>query len=231
MTKVRRVRRAFAAAAPGEAAPATLGLFEYLLPPADWARLPAPVRRRFSRHVDGTHTAVYAGEVVSTELTPAGRVLGQLARLVGAPLPLSAGRRVAACVVVSGDSARRQRWTRIYCRPGRTPQVIHSTKCFSGPTGLEECVGGGIGMRLRLSVERRALVFRSAGFFLRLGRLSIPLPSWLTPGAIEVEHREERGGRFSFSLRVIHPWFGVVVRQTAFFEERLAPAAPAVTEA
>jgi uncharacterized protein DUF4166 len=200
--------------------------FQRLLVPADWERLPAPVRRRFSRHLDATAAAIYAGEVAATRLSIAGRVFAQLARLIGAPLPLAASGRVAACVAVIEDpSAGGQRWTRLYARPGRTAQVVHSTKRFAGPTGLEECVGGGVGMRLRLSVEDRSLVFRSAGYFWRLGSRGFDIPAWLSPGTLEVRHREEREGRFSFVLTLTHPWFGVVIEQTAFFEDCSARAA------
>lgn len=203
--------------------------FARLLAPADWARLPAPIRRRFGTRLAAATVALYVGEVAATRVSVAGRVFGQLARFIGAPLPLSSGGRVAACVVVTADgTGDDQHWTRIYARPGRLPQVIHSTKRFAGPTGLEECVGGGVGvgvgMSLQLGVERRTLVFRSTGFFVRIGAASIPIPAWLTPGVIEVRHREERGGRFSFTLTVSHPWLGVMVHQTAFFEDR-----PAVT--
>ena len=107
--------------------------------------------------------------------------------------------------------------------------MIHSTKSFNGPTGLEECVGAGVGMRLTLGVEERALVFRSAGFFLRLRSRSFSLPSWLTPGVVEVRHREERSGRFSFTLTITHPWFGIVIEQVAFFSD-LSVRAPRVSE-
>lgn len=194
--------------------------FARLLDPRDWRRLPAAIRRRFSRHLGPTGVTTFAGEVAQTRLSLAGRALGQLARLIGAPLPLEPGGRVAACVVVVEDArVAGQRWTRFYARPGRQPQIIHSTKRFAGPTGLEECVGGGIGMWLALAVEERSLVFRSRGFFWRVGRRTIRLPDWLTPGLIEVRHREERHGRFSFVLRVTHPWFGCIVEQIAFFED------------
>ena len=197
--------------------------FRRLVPPADWARLPGPVRRRFERRLAVAETALYVGAVARTDMTWCGRIVGQLARLVGAPLPLAPSGRVAAAVVVTEDPAQHgQVWTRLYARPGTTPQVIHSTKRFAGPTGLEECVGGGVGMRLAVAVESRALVFRSAGFFVRLGGRAFVLPRWLTPGTIEVVHREERDGEFSFTLEVRHPWFGRIVRQVAFFRDARA---------
>lgn len=194
--------------------------FRRLLPDEAWSRLPAAVRRRFTLALAPAETALYAGEVAWTRLGWLGRAYGQLARLVGAPLPLAPSGRVAAAVVVTEDEdVGGQVWTRIYARPGRFAQVIQSTKRFAGPTGLEECVGGGVGMRLALSVENRALVFRSCGYFLRIAGRTLAIPDWLTPGVVEVTHREERDGRFSFTLTVTHPRFGCIVEQVAFFSD------------
>ena len=183
-------------------------------------RLPAPIRRRFSRHLADGERMVYLGEVAATHMTLMGRLVAQLARLVGAPLPLESSGRVPVTVIVTGsERLRGQVWTRIYDRARGFPQVIQSVKCFGGATGLEEIVARGVGMRLSLSVRDGALVFQSAGYFIRcLGR-QLSLPAWLTPGAIEVIHREESAGQFSFSLSVTHIWAGHVIDQIAFFRE------------
>jgi len=194
--------------------------FRQLLGAAQWESLPAPVRRRFSRKLGDAQTATYVGEVAETHLTRAGRLFAQFARLFGSPLPLEPGGRTAAAVMVTEDERiRGQLWTRIYARPGTFPQVVRSAKRFDGPTGLEECVQFGVGMALRTSVEQRALVFRSSGYFVRIGRWRLPLPGWLMPGEMEVVHREERDGRFSFVLAVHHPWLGEIIRQVAFFRD------------
>lgn len=194
--------------------------FRTLLEPGAWELLPAPVRRRFSLRLAPAQSVVYVGEVAETHVSVAGRVFGFVGRLIGAPLPLAPGGRAAAAVMVTEDeSIGGQLWTRAYGRPGTFPQVIHSAKRFAGPTGLEECVGCGVGMRLTMHVEQRALLFRSAGFFVRLGPWRLPLPGFLMPGRIEVAHREERDGRFSFTLTVQHRWFGEIVRQVAFFTD------------
>jgi hypothetical protein len=185
-----------------------------------WMQLPAPIRRRFSRHLAEGERLVYMGRVAATHLTIVGRLIAQLARLVGAPLPLEAGGSESVTVVVTGsERLRGQVWTRIYARARAFPQVIQSVKRFGGATGLEEIVAYGVGMRLRLSVRDRALVFRSAGYFIRCLGVSLALPDWLTPGVIEVIHREESRGQFSFSLSVTHSWAGQVIDQIAFFRE------------
>jgi hypothetical protein len=196
------------------------GRFRDLLSPGDWLRLPWPVRRRFSHALSDGETAIYGGEVAHTRLSRFGHLLTQLLRLVGAPLPLRSSARMPATVVVTEDSAfGGQLWTRIYGNAGRFPQVIHSAKRFSGPTGLEECVGRGVGMALTVHVVDRALVFRSAWYFVRLFGTTVRVPAFLSPGRVEVVHREEHDGRFSFTLTLTHPLFGVAVNQVAFFRD------------
>ena len=112
-----------------------------------------------------------------------------------------------------------QIWTRLYARRNGFPQIIHSSKRFAGPTGLEEYVGLGICMALRLSVEGEALVFRSAGYFLSIGSWRLRLPDRLTPGALTVSHSDLGGGAFRFTLEAVHPHLGLLVRQSAVFRE------------
>jgi hypothetical protein len=201
------------------AAPAAETRFA-LLAGDSWMRLPAPIRRRFSRHLADGERIVYLGKVAATHMTLVGRLVAQLARLVGAPLPLEASSCVPVTVIVTGsDRLGGQIWTRIYDRVRGFPQVIQSLKHFGGATGLEEIVGHGVGMRLRLSVRDGALVFRRAGYFIRCLGAQFSLPAWMTPGVIEVVHREESAGQFSFSLSVTHMWAGHVIDQIAFFRE------------
>ena len=194
--------------------------FRALLSSADWAALPAPIRKRFSKRVAGGETAVYSGEVEHTDLSRLGWLFAQLARFCGGPLPLSRLARVPAVVSVTEDMVTGgQIWTRLYARRDGFPQIIHSSKRFAGPTGLEEYVGRGIGMELTVHVEDAALLFRSARYFFRIGRVGFHLPTWLTPGALTVTHAELGEGRFTFTLDVVHPFLGCIVHQHAVFRE------------
>jgi len=194
--------------------------FRGLLSPEDWGRLPIAVWRRFSKRLAGGKTVVYAGEVEESFHSRAGWWLAQLTRLMGGPLPTGTESRVPMIVTVTEDVASGgQVWTRICARSNGFPQVIHSAKRFMGPTGLEEYIGCGIGMALRLSVEHEGLFFRSAGYFLCIGKLRLRLPDWLTPGELTVSHTDLGGGLFRFTLDVIHPRLGVLIRQSAVFAE------------
>lgn len=194
--------------------------FRRLVGERQWAALPAAVRRRFSKLLASGETVLYRGEVVETQLSRAGRALSFLARLIGAPLPLTDGAVGPAIVAVTEDEALGgQSWTRLYARAGRAPQVIHSAKRFAGPTGLEEYVGYGIGMQLRASIDEGALVFRSDRYFLMAGRRRWLIPRFLAPGAMEIVHRDEGKGTFTFRLTLTHPRVGRLVHQLARFND------------
>lgn len=194
--------------------------FRALLADEDWGRLPLATWRRFSKRLADGKTAVYVGEVVEVRFSRIGWWLAQLARLIGGPLPTCGDANVPSIVTVTEDAATGgQVWTRIYGRRNGFPQVIHSSKRFSGPTGLEEYVGFGVSMALRMLVDGRALQFRSAGYFVQVGRLRLPLPALLTPGALTVTHSDCGSGEFRFTLEIIHPRFGNLIRQSAVFRE------------
>ena len=96
---------------------------------------------------------------------------------------------------------------------------MHSCKRFAGPTGLEEYVGYGVGMTVTLNVCDGVLVFRSKQYFFELFGRRLILPAWLCPGAMCMTHAELPDGRFSFTLQVIHPRFGIILRQMVMFRE------------
>lgn len=195
--------------------------FRQLLAPESWARLPEAVRRRFTKRLMNGQSAVYCGHIVQTCMNPAGRLLARLLKIVGGPLPLDTENDGAAAVVtVTEDAAGGgQFWTRQYNRPNGFPQVVHSTKTFTGPTGLEEHVGYGISMSLRLMTAGQRLLFVSDRYFLTLLGRRLALPHALTPGQLTVSHEDLGEGRFEFLLDLTHPVFGALLYQRAIFRD------------
>jgi hypothetical protein len=194
--------------------------FRALLSEEEWASLPLAIRRRFSKRLANGETTVYVGEVLETWMSRAGWWLAQAARLFGGPLPLTRNVHVPAVAAITEDrKVRGQVWSRLYGRRGRFPQAIHSCKRFAGPTGLEEYVGRSLGMTLTVDARDGALIFRSRDYFLELFGRRFTLPRWLTPRAIYVTHAELPDGKFSFTLQVIHPRLGLLIRQMAMFRE------------
>lgn len=194
--------------------------FRKLLGPENWAQLPLTVRQRFSKRLAGAQSVSYKGEVVECQISRTGWWLAQALRIIGAPLPLCRDTLVPAVVSVTEDEeGGGQFWTRHYGRHRGYPQIISSAKRFAGPTGLEEHIGGGIGVALRLAVVGEALLFISDHYFLALGPHRVRLPRWMMPGTLTVGHIDCDAGWFAFTLELKHPWFGVLIAQTAMFRD------------
>jgi hypothetical protein len=194
--------------------------FRALLGAAEWARLPAAVRRRFSTKAFTGQSLVYVGKVTESRMTRIGWALAQACRLIGGPLPTGSDTGTASVVTITDDArAGGQIWTRLYSRSAGFPQVIHSAKRFAGPTGLEEHVGYGVGMTLAIAVEAGTLVFRSVRYFVEIVGRRCYLPDWLTPGRLTVRHVPIDQSRFVFSLAIDHPRFGRILHQAVQFEE------------
>jgi hypothetical protein len=204
--------------------------FRALMSEGDWASLPPAIRRRFSRRLAGGQTIVYAGEILESWMSRAGWWLAQAARLIGGPLPVMRDAQIRSAraprihlpsvVTVTEDMVTGgQIWTRLYARRKGFPQVSHSSKRFAGPTGLEEYVGRGVGMTLTVYAREGALIFRSQSYFLQLFGRRLFLPARLAPGTLYVTHAELPDGKFSFTLQMFHPRFGLLIRQMAVFKE------------
>jgi len=194
--------------------------FRALMGADQWASLAPAIRRRFSKRLADSRSAVYAGRIVETRMTRLGWLLAQAARPVGAPLPLSREAGVPATVTVTEDPASGgQFWTRIYGRRRGFPQVIHSAKRFRGPTGLEEYLGYGFGMALTVDGAGDTLSFRSAHYFVQLFGRRFRLPRWLGRGETTVNHIDHGDGSFAFILELRHPRFGLLIRQTGLFHD------------
>lgn len=196
------------------------GRFRNLLG-ADWAKLPAAIRKRFGKRLKGGDSIAYQGVVTDMRMSRAGYVLAQLARLVGAPLPfdMSSVDRPAVVVVTEDVASNGQFWIRQYGRARGFPQTVHSSKRFDGPTGLEEYIGYGIGMALRVEATAHALLFKSDHFFVQIAGRRFRLPRLLSPGALVIGHHDLGDGAFVFTLSLKHRVFGELITQDAVFHD------------
>lgn len=194
--------------------------YHELLGDKKWSRLPPEIQKRFSSGPGTETTKIYKGYSKATCLSVVGRILANLLRFIGAPLPLDTQTRggLPAIVSVTHNLAERdQFWVRQYFRRGKRPQVIISNKKFQGPTGLEEHVAGSVGMTLKVIATQTSLEFHSERYFCAFLGKRFYLPNWITPGRMAAIHQNLSGGRFEFSLTLTHRHLGRLIEQSAIF--------------
>jgi hypothetical protein len=186
-----------------------------------WHSLPAAIRARFGKRLQGGASVAYQGKVIAMHMNLAGRILAHVARLIGGPLPfdLSSIGQPAVVTVTEDIAGEGQFWIRQYGRQAGFPQVVHSSKRFAGPTGLEEYIGFGIGMALKVVVQQNDLLFKSDHYFVQLFGRRFRFPKLLSPGALTVGHHDMGGGQFRFSLDLKHRFFGQMMHQDALFND------------
>lgn len=183
-----------------------------------WQRLHPDIRLRFSAERLHSHT-LYTGRMKLWR-SRLGALISLLSRPLGAPLPLTACDDAPAMVLVSPGAHSSTVWERWVCPdPAKPPITVRSTKVTGTGQALVERLDGGLEMHLSLSADDGALVFESSTYAFTLLGCTVPLPLFLTPGHCRVEHRAEGPGRFSFTLSMRHPLFGLTIFQTGLFSD------------
>ena len=195
--------------------------FEKLLGRASWMRLPAPIRKRFGKRFKQGQSVAYQGIITEMQMSRFGWLFAQATRIIGAPLPFERNsvNQPAVVIVTEDKETKGQFWIRQYGRERGFPQMVHSSKRFAGPTGLEEYIGYGIGMALRLEATAHALFFKSEHYFLQVFGKRMRLPKWLVPIALTIGHHELGGNRFAFTLELNCKALGQLIKQNAVFTD------------
>jgi hypothetical protein len=205
--------------ATGTLPPARHGL-AYLLGEAAWRRLPEAIRARFA---DSSVAVDYVGTFEVVRASFPGLCLAWLCRLIGTPIVPRCGIAVTAVVHVE-PTARGVMWKREYRWPDRSTSWVCSTKVIGADGSLVEELPARLRMLLEVYERSGALHFVSRGYYFDLGprcardgSMKLALPRLLSPGTTHVEHIDEGGGWFRFTMTVTHPWLGELFYQTGRF--------------
>ncbi len=99
----------------------------------------------------------------------AGLVLAQLCRLIGTPFAPYRGDGIPVMISLhQGAAIGATIWKREYRYPVRGAVQVQSTKLIAQDGTLEECVGCGLGMRLKVFELAGELHFLSQRYFWRV---------------------------------------------------------------
>lgn len=108
-------------------------------------------------------------------------------------------------------------WDRVFHFDGRPPFHFLSHMQHIGDASVIEFIRFGVGMRLKVTAEDGALVFRDEGYIWRLFGVDVPLPMGLVLGRAYVEERPVDSERFSMRMTLTHPLLGELFRYSGSF--------------
>lgn len=195
--------------------------FRKLLGEPAWRGLAPAIHSRFGVKPLPGQVVEYAGRMSAVRASRLGRAFGHLCRLIGSPIAPYTGDDVPISVFVQrAEDGNGVVWRREYFFPGRGKVVARSVKKVDGADSLLECFNSGFTMRMRVFAEGGSLHFLSTGYFVRLGRWRLPIPSLLAPGQTHVIHADRGNGLFSFTMTVRHPLYGETFFQDGWFHAR-----------
>lgn len=194
----------------------------------DWHRLGEVIRRHYFLRPFSDDTICVKGTMHEVEHSAFAKVLLPFARIVGALVPYR-GRDVPIEVHYAaqpGDGTLH--WNRVFHFAGRRPFHFRSHMQQIGPGRVIEFVRFGVGMRLKVTAEEGALVFRDEGYVWRLFGRDLPLPVGLLLGTGYIEERPIDERSFSMRMTLKHPLFGELFRYSGRFTlpEEKTEAAP-----
>lgn len=172
----------------------------------DWSKLPAVIQHHYQLNpaqknftVAGTMAIDYPFWIKPILMIT--RLMGALIDLKGENMQVKVHKWIV-------DDPLILHWRREIQAADGKHTVFSSRMEFQKANELIEFVGGGFGIRLKLSVEEGKLVYRSQGHLLKLGSFVIPVADWLVLGHATISEQALSDDSFVLDFTIVHPLFG-----------------------
>jgi len=191
--------------------------YQKLLGIKAWSKLKPEIRKRFSMKPGSQQTIHYRGWI-HVRRNIAGFLFACFCKIIGGPLVIQQDRSVPIEVELQAEANGGVSWIRNY-HFNRGSSQVKSSKRLNTQGELEEHIGCGLSMRLKVFERDGNLYFLSEDYRWRIGRFCFTVPTLLTPGVTLVSHEQIAGNRFRFSLSVNHRYFGEVFHQLGEFRQ------------
>lgn len=183
----------------------------------DWDHLGEIIQRHyFLRPLSDDYICV-KGTMHEVHHNAFAKLLIPLARIFGALVPHRGAEVPIEVHYNTRPNNGTIHWDRVFHFAGRAPFHFRSYMEHTGSNRVIEFVRFGVGMRLKVTAEDGALVFRDEGYIWRLFDLDVPLPMGLLMGRAYIEERPVDGERFTMRMTLTHPLFGQLFRYNGSF--------------
>lgn len=151
--------------------------------------------------IEGVMSEVYHSNIAKLFLLP-GRLFGALVLYRGRDVPTRVVNRTRT------DDRDAMYWHRTFHFSGQNPVVFGSRMVHTRGNEIIEFVRYGMGIRMSLSVQDAALVYKSLGYVWRIGALSIPIPGWALLGNAVIVEKAISDDAFEIEFVIRHPLLG-----------------------
>lgn len=184
---------------------------------ADWDNLGPIIQRHYFLKPKSTDYICVSGEMTEITHSLFAKLLIPFGVLFGAVVPFK-GKDVPVDVHYSSNPNNQNiYWDRVF----KFSRGDYHFKSHMEPVKKNEViefVRFGVGIRLAVTVENGALVFRDLGYLWRLLGHNIPIPGRWLMGKVYVEERPIDERYFSMKMTLIHPLFGALFKYAGEFE-------------
>lgn len=160
--------------------------------------------------VSGVMTEIYHSKLAKLFI-PAGLLFGAIVPYQGKDIPIDVHYNAS-------PKNSNLYWDRVFVFPSRKEFHFKSHMELVTDNEVIEFVRFGIGIRLKVTDEDGALVFRDTGYIWRVFGVDIPIPVNLFLGRAYVEERPIDDESFSMKMILKHPLFGEMFRYKGIFK-------------
>ena len=158
----------------------------------------------------GEMSEVYHSNIAKLFLLP-GRIFGALVPYRGKNIPTIVKNTTTT------NNKRAMFWHRTLNFPNRPEVVFQSRMEYLADNEIIEYVKYGMGIRMALYEENRALVYKGLGYVLKIGRMRLPIPNWLILGSATIVEKALSEQLLHLDFKIIHPLFGKTFSYTGEF--------------
>jgi hypothetical protein len=174
-----------------------------------WDRLDDIVKQHYdicpgentTLNLRGEMSEVYHSNIAKLYLLP-GRIFGALVPYRGKNVPTLVRNWT------STNNYNAMFWYRTLHFPDRPEVIFQSRMEHLGGNEIVEYVKYGMGMRMALFEEQRALVYKGLGYVLCIGRVKIPIPNWMILGSATIVEKAITDKLLHLDFEIRHPLFG-----------------------
>lgn len=183
----------------------------------DWNSLGSIIRRHYFLKPESKDYICVSGEMSEIYHSGLAKLLIPFGLLFGAVVPYK-GKNIPVDVhYTSNPSNSNIYWDRVFkFKGGDFHFKSHMVPVKENE--VIEFVRFGVGIRLKVTAESGALVFRDIGYIWRVLGCDIPIPGQWLMGKVYVEERPIDDQYFSMRMTLKHPLLGALFTYTGKFE-------------